>query len=239
MTEPNEIDDLRRRIADADPARDVAVTPVDSPPMRATLEEIMNSPAADTRREHAGAPTPPTPTTPPAGDGASGRDRAPGDRRRWWLAAAAAAVVAVAATAAIGLTGGSDGAGDEPELVVPTIGIPEPLTLSLGEGQDMMASCIRPSPEVLTPVEVAFAATAVEVDGERVVLEVTRWYTGGDRALVELTAPAGLEALIGGIDFRVGGDYLVSADAGIVNYCGLSGPATPELRAIYDAAFPG
>ena len=85
----------------------------------------------------------------------------------------------------------------------------------------------------------AFAGTAAVVDGERVVLDVTRWYTGGVAQQVELTAPSGMEALTGGIPFEVGGEYLISAFGGVVNYCGLSGPVTPELQAIYDSAFPG
>ena len=54
----------------------------------------------------------------------------------------------------------------------------------------------------------------------------------------ELTAPAGMEALIGGLDFQPGATYLVSAYDGVVSYCGLTGPATPELQAMYAAAFP-
>jgi hypothetical protein len=46
-----------------------------------------------------------------------------------------------------------------------------------------------------------------------------------------------MEALIGGIPFAVGEEYLVSAQAGSVNYCGFSGPATPEYRTAFEAAF--
>ncbi len=85
------------------------------------------------------------------------------------------------------------------------------------------------------------AATAIEVDGERVVLEVTDWFAGTDdqtaAQTVELTAPAGLEALTGGIAFEVGEPYLVSATDGVVDYCGLSGPATTELQSLSDDAF--
>jgi hypothetical protein len=38
------------------------------------------------------------------------------------------------------------------------------------------------------------------------------------------------------VDFRPGGDYLVSAFDGNVVSC-LSGAASPELRTIYDQAF--
>jgi hypothetical protein len=52
-------------------------------------------------------------------------------------------------------------------------------------------------------------------------------------------APDGFEALIGSIDFQEGKSFLVSAYDGVVNYCGFSGEETPELRAVYDAAFGG
>jgi len=76
-------------------------------------------------------------------------------------------------------------------------------------------------------------------EGE-VRLEVDRWYRGGDAATVVLTAPGGdAPALVGATDFQQGEQYLVSADQGTVSVCGLTGPASPELQAVYDQAFPG
>ena len=49
---------------------------------------------------------------------------------------------------------------------------------------------------------------------------------------------AGLERMMS-ITFEAGSTYLVSAADGEVRSCGLSGEATPELEAIYEAAFPG
>lgn len=232
----NEPDELRDAIARLDPAREVPTEPITTPDSRAFLEDIMNTtltPRPDSER-------------PPAERGSS-PDRS---RRSWWLGAGAAAAVAAIAVAGVAVTGGFDRDADEPDVAVePTTdvvddgggngGDGEPLVLSLGEGQDAMASCMAPSAEALAPVPLAFAGVATEVDGEAVRLDVTEWYVGGEAASVELTAPAGLEALIGGIDFQVGETYLVSAFDGIVNYCGFSGPATPELQQMYDAAFPG
>jgi hypothetical protein len=113
----------------------------------------------------------------------------------------------------------------------------EPLELTLGG--DAMASCIAPEAEHLRGVELAFSGTATALDGEQVTLAVDEWYVGGDAATVELFAPDGFEALIGGIDFVEGSSYLISAESGTVNYCGLSGEATPELQAMYDEAFSG
>lgn len=113
-----------------------------------------------------------------------------------------------------------------------------PLELSLGEG-DALASCMPLDPAVLATMSPAFAATATAVDGDTVTLTVDRWYAGGDASTVVLDAPAGLEALIGGFALEVGQQYLITASGGTVNYCGFSGPATPELQAAFDAAFPG
>jgi hypothetical protein len=111
-----------------------------------------------------------------------------------------------------------------------------PLELSAGGG-DAMASCLAFDPARLAEMPVAFEGTATAVEGDRVTLKVDRWFKGGDAAEVVLVAPQGLEALIGGIPFAVGGQYLVSATDGQVNYCGFSGEATPDLRAGFEAAF--
>jgi len=80
------------------------------------------------------------------------------------------------------------------------------------------------------------------VDGPNVTLDIERWYhdgtdSGADR--VTVNAPEGMEALIGGVAFEVGGQYLISAGAdGNVSYCGYTAPATDELRASFDQAFP-
>lgn len=113
-----------------------------------------------------------------------------------------------------------------------------PLALSLGES-DSLSSCIQLTPDILADVPLAFAGTVTSVEGETVTLSVDEWFVGGDAASVELSAPSGLGALIGSIEFTEGSQYLISAFDGVVNYCGFSGPATPELQAIYDEAFPG
>ncbi|HEY5889611.1 MAG TPA: hypothetical protein VIW94_02775 [Acidimicrobiia bacterium] len=113
-----------------------------------------------------------------------------------------------------------------------------PLALSLGE-PDALASCMVLTADILDDVPLAFAGTVTAIEGETVTLTVDEWYVGGDASSVELSAPAGLEALIGSIEFTEGEQYLISAYDGVVNYCGFSGPATPELQAVYDEAFPG
>jgi hypothetical protein len=110
------------------------------------------------------------------------------------------------------------------------------LELAAGGGEGM-ASCLAFDPARLAETEIAFEGTATAVDGDRVRLTVERWYKGGDAAEVAVIAPQGLEALIGGIPFAVGGYYLISATNGEVNYCGFSGEATPDLRTGFETAF--
>jgi hypothetical protein len=146
--------------------------------------------------------------------------RSAGLRRLVPVAAAMAVVVAV--VGALTLGGGSG----------------EPLVLSSGV-DDPMAMCIVFSVEELAKAEIAFEGTVTSSEGETVTFEVDEWFKGGDADQVILEAPAGMEALIGGIPFTVGEAYLISAYDGTVNYCGFSGPSTPELRSAYEAAFAG
>ena len=46
-------------------------------------------------------------------------------------------------------------------------------------------------------------------------------------------------AALDGVDFGQGQRYLLTATGGVVNGCGFSGPATPELERAFDEAFPG
>lgn len=148
------------------------------------------------------------------------RTRAP-----WYAGAAAAAVVALA-------------------LIIPALNggaspsATPPLGLSLGAG-DSMASCIAFDVAFLAQMPMAFEGTVTAMENDVVTLSVDRWFKGGDATTVELSAPSGLEALIGGIAFIEGDQYLISAGDGAVNYCGFSGPATPELTAAFEEAFGG
>jgi len=114
---------------------------------------------------------------------------------------------------------------------------PPAMELSLGAG-DAMTSCLAFDVERLAEMPVAFAGTVTDTGGETAVLAVDRWFRGGESDEVLLRAPAGLEALTGGVELVPGERYLITATDGTVNYCGFSGPATPELTAAYDAAFP-
>lgn len=153
----------------------------------------------------------------------------PAPRKTWFIATAAVAALVLAIAAGLGLAG-KEG--------TPSIQDKAPIALDAG-GEDIMASCIAFSPEELEKVaELAFEGTVTAVDGDTVTLTVDTWFRGGDEAAqVVLNAPQGMEALIGGIPFVSGDQYLISAQAGSVNYCGFSGPSTPELRAGFETAF--
>ena len=145
-------------------------------------------------------------------------------------------MVAVAAAAALVLAvGGVIAFGDRTDG--PSVAEGPPLELTAG-GEDAMLSCIMFSVEELARVaEIAFEGTVTSVDGSRVTLTVDHWFKGGDAAEVVLDAPQGMEALIGGIPFAVGDQYLITAQTGQVNYCGFSGPSTPEYRTAFEQAF--
>ena len=153
-------------------------------------------------------------------------DPSPASRRSPRLLAAAAAVLAAAAGGAYVLTSGSDA---------------DPVELALPGNDTTMMSCLPISEGIsaLQAMQVAFAGTATAVSEEQVELEVDRWYRGGEAGTVVLrNAPEMQQALVGATRFEVGEDYLVSAgEDRTVSVCGLSGPATPELQAVYDEAY--
>ncbi len=151
--------------------------------------------------------------------------------RSRWLAVAAAAVVVLG----IGVVAAVGGGGSTPPTTAVAAGPPLQLALP---GSDPMAMCIQFDVAFLAEMPVAFEGTVTSVDADRITVSVDHWYRGGEAQVVELTATQGMEALIGGIDFTEGDQYLITATDGNVNYCGFSGPATPDLRAAFDEAFP-
>lgn len=148
-------------------------------------------------------------------------------RKAWYAAVAAAAVVIVA----IGAVGILTNDGEDPVASGP------PLELSAGTNDPATTMCIMYSVEELAKAPVAFEGTVTSVEGETVTLDVDHWFKGGDAEQVVIDAPAGMEALLAGIPFEAGTQYLVTAYDGTVNYCGFSGPSTPEFRADFEEAF--
>jgi hypothetical protein len=229
-------DELRDRINDLDPMHParVATTPTTAPEARALLEDIMTS-------------TPDIDEVTPATS-----DADPRRRRIATIGAAAAAVVAIVALGAV--VASRDDDGDDiatPVTATPSTGAPDvtsiattlpdtPTVLELQTGtEDLLASCAVIDASIVAQAPVAFKGTVTSADGDVVQLTVDEAYAGVTEQAVTLTAPEGMEALIGGVAWEVGQTYLVTAYDGVVSYCGQTGPATPELQAIFDQAFPG
>jgi hypothetical protein len=154
--------------------------------------------------------------------------RRPSARTRL-LAGAAVLGAAAAVTAGVLLTGG----GEDPAPA------DAPTTLALDlPASDATASCLAFDVATLAGMSPAFAGTVVEVDEDSVLLDVDRWYAGGDADRVQLAARGGEAVALGyGVDFRQGERYLVTAAQGTVNGCGYSGPATPEFELAFEQAF--
>lgn len=119
------------------------------------------------------------------------------------------------------------------------LGTSQPSMVLRANGSDSMAMCIRFDPSILADMSPAFAGTVTDLTDSRVTLEVDHWYTGGDTDTVEINYTPGFEALIGTPTFEVGQQYLITASDGVVNGCGYSGPATPDLEAAFQQAFGG
>lgn len=152
-------------------------------------------------------------------------------RNRWYAVAGVAAVFVGLAIAIPALNADT--------TPTTTVAAAPALQLSLGEagGGTTISSCIIFDTAILADMPLAFEGTVTAVDDEQVTLNVDNWYVGGDATTVELSAPDGLQALTGGIEFVADGQYLITATDGIVNYCGYSGESTAEYRAAFDDAF--
>ena len=201
-------DELRERLARLDPMHSGVPT---EPTTTESSQELLETIMS-------------TPTKQPAEQSAAPSHRV------WTVAVAAVAALVLAVAGGIAIFGNEDS---------PPVANEAPLELNAGGG-DTLSSCIMFSPEELERVaEIAFEGTVTAVDGDTVALTVDQWFRGGDDvSQVVLRAPQGMVALIDGIAFEVGSQYLISAQGGTVNYCGFSGVSTPELRSGFEAAFP-
>lgn len=216
-------DQLRDRIGRLDPTGGASIDPVTSPSARALLEDIMSTPPP--------APAETSPRRPSHG------------RPLWRIAGVAAAVVAIAVGVAVVATGNGD---DEGELAITTTAPTAPAATEPGKvkvldlsapAEDLMAMCAVLDPTVLSQAPIAFKGTVTMAENGIVQLTIDEAYKGTDAGAATLSAPEGMEALIGGVEWVVGEQYLVSAYDGVVSYCGQTGPATPELQALFDQAF--
>lgn len=214
--------DLRRRLAAADPARDLAPRP---DLVRDLMEATMSTTPTPT-------PTPASPSTQTGAGAVTTLDARRGRRQRLALAG-------VAATAAVAVAAGI-WAADRPPAAGPGTEQPAALELTM-PGPDMMSSCIQFSREVLAAMPLAFDGTVTSTGDGEVTFRVDRWYRGGDAALVTASYPAGGQGTtvsIDGVDFVTGERYLVTGnEEGGVNFCGYTAVWSPELERDFEAAF--
>ena len=211
-------DELRARLARLDPApAGSPVDPVTSPRAQELVERAMSTPETQT-----------VPNPDPA-------DELAARRRRPWLipAAAAAAVLAAVVATVLVISGGA---------TTPAGGgaTEDPTTLALSVApSDVANSCIMFDVAYLAEMPVALAGTVTAIEPRQVTLEVDRWYRGGDADLVTIGVQDNNSVALDGVEFVEGERYLVTATDGVVNGCGFSGPATPELEQAFEQAFAG
>jgi hypothetical protein len=202
-------DELQQRLRRIDPAARLSTHPVDGPRAAALLESIMDTPlqTADTS----------TPTSRPSRS------------RRWAALLAAGAAVVAVGVGAVALTGGDDEKKEEAATSV---------AYSLGEPIDpAMMSCLPVTDYVPTPGLVGFKGTVTAATDTTVTLDVSKWFAGGDADVVELSTISVGSPALDGVEFLVGGEYLVTVLDGQVLTCGLSGPADPVLEGIFEGWF--
>lgn len=78
-----------------------------------------------------------------------------------------------------------------------------------------------------------------QIQADTVLLEVTERFVGDVADRVEVTQVDGVSSDFSGVPFTVGQNYLVGAIDGTITGCGVTGADDADLRAVYDAAFPG
>ncbi len=227
-------EDLRERLHRADPlaGRDPRLDP-------SSLEVLMSEltrPAPDSAASPGAAAA--GDGTDHGGDGtdhgASGPD-AP-RRRPAWAVPATAAAAAAAVAVAVSLSGVLAG---DPAPTPPVAQRPG-LTVSVPVTDPVSSMCIQLSPELLAPAQYAFDGVVTALDGGTATLTPSRWYAGERAGTVAVTVPPEVQtALVGAPSFELGKRYLVAGGDGQVGLCGMSDAYSPELEALYRAAFSG
>lgn len=144
-------------------------------------------------------------------------------RRAWVPLVGIAAALTIGAAVAVPLTLGATATTEQ--LAQP------------GGGGISSGSCLPVTAEGLLAQEQAFAARVISVDGDTVMLEVTERFAGEVADRVEVQQVDVITSDFSGVPFELGESYLVAAGDATIRGCGLSGTDSPELRAIYDAAF--
>jgi hypothetical protein len=203
-------EELQHRLRRIDPTTGASIDPVHGPRAAALMEQIMNTPTpTNTHDAHTAV--------------------RPG--RRWpkLVLGGAAAVALIGGAALFAVTGDDGDDGDSSASSV---------ELSLG-AFDPMSSCLPVADQVPLPGTVAFKGTVIAVGDGSVTLAVAEWYGSGDADEVVLSLADVASPALDGVEFVDGAEYLVAATDGVVQTCGMSGRAGPELAALYAGWFAG
>lgn len=211
-TDDRDTHDLERRLRRLDPAEGVSIDPISGPRAAELMEQIMNTPDLNTRDQS-------TPIA-PVHDVRPTTSRWP----KFAIGGGIAAALAIGAFA-FASTGGGGSATATPvtyELAGPT-----------------MAMCLPITELVPPPGLVGFRGTVAEVGDGTVTLDVTKWYAGGDADQVVLQTADLTTVALDGVDFTVGGDFMVSVADGVVQICGFSGQYSADYEAIFAGWFAG
>lgn len=152
----------------------------------------------------------------------SDRPIAPARRspRPWILAGAGALVLGSAAVA------------------IPLL-VAAPAVTVLQSPPPVAAKCVEVTPDLLHAADLVFRADVTDIQDGTVTLHVTQRFQGDVTDTVQVAQGDDDMRDGGALVFTDGGSYLIAADDGTIGKCGGSGVATPELEAVYDAAFPG
>ncbi|MCW2735961.1 hypothetical protein [Nocardioides sp.] len=156
-------------------------------------------------------------------------------------------VVALVALAGLAACGADEGAGSADDTSTPSSSASDDSsaasstasgTLALTADGATAGKCAVPSAETLATFDTAFAGTVTSLDDGTATLAVDQWYVGDEAATVTVTSPSkDLQELLMAVDFQQGRSYLVSASGDRVTLCGFTAEESPELQALYDAAF--
>lgn len=132
-------------------------------------------------------------------------------------------VVAAAGAALMLLAGCASGSGEATALTAPNT--------------QVAAMCAELTPETMADADTAFRGTVTAIDGGQVTLRVDEEYEGDLEDFVTVPQQEDQPSELSAGAFVEGDEYLISAIDGVITTCGQSGPATPELAELYDAAF--
>jgi hypothetical protein len=102
---------------------------------------------------------------------------------------------------------------------------------------DVAQECAAFDVAFLQRMPVAFQAEAVEVTDTSAVLNVDRWFRGGQDGVTTVRVSKTGPEMSESVEMVQGKTYLVSARDGLISNCGYTGELAPDLLATFEEAF--